>query len=166
PVQCAGGAGAVHAVHSRPRPGRPGPGQEGGEAVMKDFTYYRPTSAEAAVALLDKSWGTAELLGGGTDLLDLQKEYIAQPSKVISVAAIKHFDGIIVQEKEPPVIAIGAGTKLITIAHDATIKEHFPALATAAGGVATPHSRHTAELGGDPCAGHRGWDFREQPGLV
>ena len=48
---------------------------------MKNFSYYRPTTPDAAVALLDKTWGTAELLGGGTDLLDLQKEYIAQPSR-------------------------------------------------------------------------------------
>ena len=52
---------------------------------MKNFTYYRPTSAEQAVGLLDNKWGTSELLAGGTDLLDLQKEYIAQPDKVISL---------------------------------------------------------------------------------
>jgi CO/xanthine dehydrogenase FAD-binding subunit len=41
---------------------------------MKNFTYYRPTSAQQAVGLLDSEWGTTELLAGGTDLLDLQKE--------------------------------------------------------------------------------------------
>ena len=52
---------------------------------MKNFTYYRPTSAEQAVGLLDNKWGTSELLAGGTDLLDLQKEYVAQPEKVVSL---------------------------------------------------------------------------------
>ena len=41
---------------------------------MKNFTYYRPTLAQQAVGLLDSEWGTTELLAGGTDLLDLQKE--------------------------------------------------------------------------------------------
>ncbi len=89
---------------------------------MKNFTYYRPTSAEAAVALLDKSWGTAELLGGGTDLLDLQKEYVAQPSKVISVAAIKDgFDSINATARKKEAggdlisIIIGAGTSRAAI---------------------------------------------------
>ena len=39
---------------------------------MKNFTYYRPSTAEQAVGLLDNRWGTTELLAGGTDLLDLQ----------------------------------------------------------------------------------------------
>ncbi len=39
---------------------------------MKNFTYYRPGSPQQAVALLDKKWGTADLLAGGTDLLDRQ----------------------------------------------------------------------------------------------
>ena len=55
---------------------------------MKNFTYYRPKTVQQAIALLDNKWGTTELLGGGTDLLDLQKEYVAQPDKVISVAGI------------------------------------------------------------------------------
>ena len=55
---------------------------------MKNFTYYRPGSAAQAVSLLDKTWGTAELLAGGTDLLDRQKEYVAQPDKVISLAGL------------------------------------------------------------------------------
>ena len=46
---------------------------------MKNFTYYRPKTAQEAVDLLDNKWGSTELLAGGTDLLDLQKEYVAQP---------------------------------------------------------------------------------------
>ena len=60
-----------------------------GDTPMKNFTYYRPTTAEQAVGLLDAEWGTTELLAGGTDLLDLQKEYIAQPDKVVSLSGIK-----------------------------------------------------------------------------
>ena len=55
---------------------------------MKNFTYYRPQTAEQAVGLLDNMWGSSELLAGGTDLLDLQKEYVAQPDKVVSLAGL------------------------------------------------------------------------------
>jgi len=129
---------------------------------MKNFTYYRPTSAEAAVALLDKSWGTAELLGGGTDLLDLQKEYVAQPSKIVSIGAIKGFDGISLEKKDPPNVIIGAGTKLATVASHSAIKEYFPALASAAGGVATPQIRNMATFGGNLCQRNRCWYFRDE----
>ena len=61
---------------------------------MDNFAYYRPTSADQAVKLLDGKWGTAELLGGGTDLLGRQKEYVARPKKVISLSSVKDFDKI------------------------------------------------------------------------
>ena len=60
---------------------------------MKNFTYYQPQSVEQAVGLLSAKWGSTELLAGGTDLLDLQKEYIAQPDKVISLTGIKGLSG-------------------------------------------------------------------------
>ena len=57
---------------------------------------------------------------------------------------------------------LGAGTKIAAIAHDAKIKEHFPALAHAAGGVATPQIRHMATLGGNLCQRNRCWYFRDE----
>ena len=76
---------------------------------MKNFTYYRPTTPEQAVGLLDTDWGTTELLAGGTDLLDLQKEYVAQPDKVVSLSCITGLDKIEVFEREPPILTIGVG---------------------------------------------------------
>ena len=55
---------------------------------MKNFTYHQPTSVATALPLLDDKWGKTELLAGGTDLHDLQKEYVAQPEKVVSLTAI------------------------------------------------------------------------------
>ena len=46
---------------------------------MKNFTYHQPTTVAMALPLLDDTWGKTELLAGGTDLHDLQKEYVAQP---------------------------------------------------------------------------------------
>ena len=47
---------------------------------MKNFTYFRPATVEQAVGLLEPNYGNTELLGGGTDLHALQKNWIAQPS--------------------------------------------------------------------------------------
>ena len=55
---------------------------------MKNFTYHRPGTIELAVTLLEDKWGPSELLAGGTDLHDLQKEYVAQPDKVVSLNGI------------------------------------------------------------------------------
>src|SRR5205823_8143526 len=96
---------------------------------MKNFVYYRPSSPEQAVGLLDARWGKTELLAGGTDLLDLQKEYVAQPDKVVSLSGITGFDTIRAAERQPPILMIGAGVKLAALAGDPTIKQYCPALA-------------------------------------
>jgi xanthine dehydrogenase YagS FAD-binding subunit len=131
---------------------------------MKNFTYYRPQSLEAAVGLLDAKWGTTELLAGGTDLLDLQKEYIAQPDKVVSLGAIQEprFKTIHVQEQTKPYAIIGAGVSLAEIAAHPGLKKNYPALTTAAGDVGGPQIRNMGTLGGNLCQRNRCWYFRDE----
>jgi xanthine dehydrogenase YagS FAD-binding subunit len=126
---------------------------------MKNFTYYRPTTAEDAVGLLDSKWGTAELLAGGTDLLDLQKEYVAQPDKVVSVSGISGLADI--QEARSAYV-IGAGAKLAAIAEHADLRKRFPALTTAAGDIGGPQIRNMGTLGGNLCQRNRCWYFRDE----
>jgi xanthine dehydrogenase YagS FAD-binding subunit len=129
---------------------------------MKNFTYYRPKTAAEAVGLLDSKWGTAELLAGGTDLLDLQKEYVAQPDKVISVKAIPGFATIQHLEKSPPIAQIGAGVTLASIAEEPALRKFFPALTTAAGDIGGPQIRNMGTLGGNLCQRNRCWYFRDE----
>ncbi|HLN31224.1 MAG TPA: FAD binding domain-containing protein [Gemmataceae bacterium] len=130
---------------------------------MKNFTYYRPTRAEDAVGLLDAKWGTAELLAGGTDLLDLQKEYIAQPDKVVSVGALESGEFSAIQaDRNGQQIKIGAGVKLAAIAEHPVLRELFPALTTAAGAIGGPQIRNMGTLGGNLCQRNRCWYFRDE----
>jgi len=80
---------------------------------MQAFEYAAPTSVEAAVALLGAD---SQVLAGGTDLHDLQKEYVAQPDKVVSLTGIGGaFREIAVKAPPgnfPPSVTIGAGVKL------------------------------------------------------
>jgi xanthine dehydrogenase YagS FAD-binding subunit len=126
---------------------------------MKNFTYFRPTTAEDAVGLLDSKWGTAELLAGGTDLLDLQKEYVAQPDKVVSLSAVKGLADI--QEARSSYV-IGAGVKLAAIAEHADLRKRFPALTTPAGDIGGPQIRNMGTLGGNLCQRNRCWYFRDE----
>jgi xanthine dehydrogenase YagS FAD-binding subunit len=127
---------------------------------MKNFAYYRPATPEQAVALLDDKWGTAELLAGGTDLLDLQKEYIAQPDKVISLRDVRGLPGI---QQTPANVTIAAGTTLADIAANTAIRQAFPALATTAGDIGGPQIRNMGTLGGNLCQRNRCWYFRDEP---
>jgi xanthine dehydrogenase YagS FAD-binding subunit len=135
---------------------------------MKNFTYFRPTSVDQAVALLDGTYGATELLAGGTDLLDLQKEYVAQPDKVVSLGGLspKEFREIVV--KVPPGLGIpiaaeiGAGVTLAEIAEHKELQNYFPALTTAAGEIGGPQIRNMGTLGGNLCQRNRCWYFRDE----
>src|SRR3954453_9223795 len=110
---------------------------------MKNFALYRPTTAEQAVGLLENRWGNTELLAGGTDLLDLQKEYVAQPTKVVSLTGINALGTIQVDDKNA---RIGAGAKLAAIAEHTRLKELFPALTAAADEIGGPQIRNMGSL--------------------
>jgi xanthine dehydrogenase YagS FAD-binding subunit len=126
---------------------------------MKNFTYYRPATPEAAVGLLDARWGTSELLAGGTDLLDLQKEYVAKPDKVISLAAVK---GLSAVEETPAGLVLGAAVKLADLAAHATLKKEFRSVSEAAGDIGGPQIRNMGTLGGNLCQRNRCWYFRDE----
>src|SRR5580704_3740722 len=126
---------------------------------MKNFTYYRPSTAEQAVGLLDAKWGTTELLAGGTDLHDLQKEYVAQPDKVISLGGIKELSGIKIDKG---VATIGAGTKLAEIAEHAQLRQVMPAVTAAAAIIGGPQIQNMGTLGGNLCQRNRCWYFRDE----
>lgn len=126
---------------------------------MKNFTYYRPTTAAQAVGLLGSRWGSTEMLAGGTDLLDLQKEYVAQPDKVVSLSGIAGLSGI---KLAGGVATIGAGTKLAEIAAHPELRTLAPALTTAAGDIGGPQIRNMGTLGGNLCQRNRCWYFRDE----
>jgi xanthine dehydrogenase YagS FAD-binding subunit len=134
---------------------------------MKNFTYFRPTSVEQAITLLDNKWGTTELLGGGTDLLDLQKDYVAQPDKVVSLTGIKGLAEIAAVPASGPADArglwrIGAGATLAAIAEHAELRKLFPALTAAADVIGGPQLRNMGTLGGNLCQRNRCWYFRDE----
>ncbi len=129
---------------------------------MDNFVYYRPKTAEAAVGLLDAKWGTAELLAGGTDLVSLQKQYIARPKKVISLSQVQGLDQIEQSRGWPMTFKIGAGVKLATLAASSALRGSAAALAQAAEEIAGPQIRNMATLGGSLCQRNRCWYFRDE----
>src|SRR5437764_500972 len=126
---------------------------------MKNFVLYRPATPEQAVGLLANRWGSTELLAGGTDLLDLQKEYVAQPDKVVSLAGIKDLTVCDIGRES---VKIGAAVKLAEIAECPDLRKLFPALTTAAGMIGGPQIRNMGTIGGNLCQRNRCWYFRDE----
>ena len=126
---------------------------------MKNFTYFRPATADQAVSLLEARYGNTEMLAGGTDLLALQKNYIAQPTRLVSLNAIPGLKTITIGANS---VTIGAGVTLAAISAHADLRRLFPALTSAAGEIGGPQIRNMGTLGGNLCQRNRCWYFRDE----
>jgi xanthine dehydrogenase YagS FAD-binding subunit len=131
---------------------------------MKNFTYHQPASLALALPLLAEQWGKAELLAGGTDLHDLQKEYVAQPDAVVSLNGIKGEFREIRAIGAPGAFTsyvIGGGVRLADLVESGLLGA-LPALTGAAAMIAGPQIRNMGTLGGSLCQRNRCWYFRDE----
>jgi xanthine dehydrogenase YagS FAD-binding subunit len=128
---------------------------------MQKFEYASPTTKEQAIALLGASWGEAEVLAGGTDLLSLMKDFIVAPKRVVNIKNIKELD--VIRAPRNGSATIGA---LVTIEEmiDA-LGGGFPAVTQAAKGIASPQIRNMGTVGGDLLQRPRCWYYRAGFGL-
>ena len=137
---------------------------------MNKFSWYEASSIEEALKEANATVSetiqpgfpekAAVLKAGGIDLLDLMKEGISNPDKLVSVGNIPDLDQIAFQEKEE--LRIGANVTLTDIASDTDIKNHYFALHQAAEQAATPQVRNRATLGGNLAQRTRCWYFRSK----
>ena len=122
---------------------------------MKNFAYVSPTSEAEAVQLLGES---SVALAGGSSLLQLMKEYVAQPSRLVNVKAIAGAAGI--EGDGSTGVKVGANTTLTEILESSVLRKHYPALVEALWDAATPQVRNVSTLGGNLCARPPCWYFR------
>ena len=115
------------------------------------------------MGLLGTTWGQAEVLAGGTDLLALMKDDVLHPKRIVNLKQIKEMSGVTV---EPKGLRIGALTTLGELADNANVVKDYPALAEAINDAASPQIRNMATLGGNLCQRPRCWYFRGGFGLL
>ena len=130
---------------------------------MRPFEYLSPNTRTQAISLLGSTWGSSEILAGGTDLLALMKDDILAPKRLINIKDIKDLRGV---SSDPQGIRLGALTTLGDLADDESVKKNYPALAEALGEAASPQIRNLATLGGNLCQRPRCWYFRNGLGLL
>ena len=119
------------------------------------------TVADAMLAPPGGPPGQAVLLkAGGIDLLDLMKEGLLAPRRVVDLRAIAGLDAI--AEDGDGGVRIGALASLEQVATHKLIGQHYGALADALAGSASPQIRHVATLGGNILQRPRCWYFRSE----
>lgn len=123
---------------------------------MNQFVLADCTTESAALSQLHDG---AVVKAGGVDLLDLMKDGIVTPPKLVNIRNISGMRGI---HETPQGLTIGALTTLAEISEHPAIQKHYTILSDACGNAATPHIRNMATLGGNLLQQNRCWYFRSE----
>jgi xanthine dehydrogenase YagS FAD-binding subunit len=111
---------------------------------MKAFTYERATDPGAAVASVSKAG--AKFISGGTNLLDLMRLEIEQPTHLVDISRLP-LKGI--DELPDGGLRIGAQAANSDVAADARVRTHYPVLSQALVAGASGQLRNKASIGGN-----------------
>jgi xanthine dehydrogenase YagS FAD-binding subunit len=112
---------------------------------MRPFDYTRAETVKDAVAAL-ASKPDAQLLAGGTNLVDLMKYDVTRPGAIIDINRLPLKD---IEELPDGGLRIGALVSNSALAYDERIKEGYPLLSSAILAGASPQLRNAATTGGN-----------------
>jgi len=140
---------------------------------MRSFSWARPNSLEDAAAARPDTVANAMvahagarlasvdiLRAGGLDLLDLVKEDLLAPARLVDLRKIPGLD--IIAGSDADGLSIGALTTLAAIESHPFIISRYRMLAQAASGVGSPQIRNISTLGGNLLQRPRCWYFRSK----
>ncbi len=125
---------------------------------MNKFEYAMPQDIPQALSSVQHSG--AVFKAGGVDLLDLMKEGIIAPSRLVHINNIEALK--VISRTKDGGLALGANLTIAEIAELRELSGAHQALPQAAGSTATPQIRNLATLGGNLCQETRCWYFRDQ----
>ena len=118
------------------------------------FDYEKPQSLDEAVALLGQR-ESAQVMGGGSDVLFNMKLRLFEPETVISLDNVPELKTI--KAAGDGGFALGAGCTLAQLAQHPDLNAQQPAFIEAVKSVASWHIRNQATLGGNLCLDTRCW---------
>lgn len=111
---------------------------------MRPFTYVAAPDGAAAVQLLAAT-GTAKLLAGGTNLIDLMKEDVEQPTALVDITRLSY------AQIQPSAggLSLGALARNTDTANHPLVRQQFPLLTQAILAGASAQIRNMATTGGN-----------------
>jgi xanthine dehydrogenase YagS FAD-binding subunit len=129
---------------------------------MEAFEYARPATSREAVKMLAS--GNAEVLAGGSDLLQRMKDSVSTPGRLVSLRDARDLRGM---EYTPAKgLRVGAMVTLEELAAQPDAHRHYRAITQAAEKAASPQIRNVGTVGGNLCQRPRCWYYRNGFGLL
>jgi xanthine dehydrogenase YagS FAD-binding subunit len=112
---------------------------------VREFAYQRAAQVRDALSLLAENDG-ARYLGGGTNLVDLMKNGVEAPTRLVDVRSLP-LDGV--RETPDGGLVIGATTTNSDAAAHPEVRRRYPALSQAVLAGASGQLRNMATVGGN-----------------
>ena len=112
---------------------------------MNSFTYTRATNVMDAVRAIEAD-GAAKFIAGGTNLLDLIKENVERPPRVIDITHLPLGD---IEPGPDGGLRLGALVSNTDVAYHEEVDQRYPLLAKAILAGAAPQLRNMATVGGN-----------------
>ncbi len=121
---------------------------------MNNFNYTCATAVDAALLALGDGDGSAELaqtglakfIAGGTNLIDLMKENLLRPTRLVDINRLP-LDGI--EASSDGGLRLGALARNAATAYHPEVRTHYPLLSAAILAGASPQIRNMASDGGN-----------------
>ncbi|MDP9430782.1 MAG: xanthine dehydrogenase family protein subunit M [Actinomycetota bacterium] len=114
---------------------------------MRLFDFHRPTTVTETLDLRTELGDEAELLAGGTSLINMAKLGLAEPEHVISLSGVPELHGVAGSPADG--LTFGAMTTIRDVETSPLVRDLAPGLGEAASHVATVRIRNQATLGGN-----------------
>jgi carbon-monoxide dehydrogenase medium subunit len=114
---------------------------------MRLPAYHRPTTVDETIGLLTELGEDAELLAGGTSLVNMAKLGLAEPEHVVALAGVPDLQGL--SGSATGGLTFGAMATIRDVETSGLVREVAPGLAEAASHVATVRIRNQATVGGN-----------------
>ena len=131
---------------------------------MQAFEYAQPKTLHEAVGLLGSSWGEAEILAGGTDLVSAMKDQVTTPKRVVSLKHVTGLGGVTFSPQAG--LRIGAMATIQELMDSKAVQTNFPGLFQAAEGIRSEQLRAMGTVGGELLQRPRCWYYRSGFGLL
>ena len=113
------------------------------------FDYLAPESIGEAIAALSRFRGSARIIAGGTDLINLIRTRAIRPHCLVDIGNISGLDALEYDGEET--VSIGALATLRSLEMSASIKAGHAVIAQAAGQIGSMAIRNVGTLGGNLC---------------
>jgi xanthine dehydrogenase YagS FAD-binding subunit len=123
---------------------------------MNRFEWVNATTVDQALSSVTEG---AAFKAGGVDLLDLMKDGIASPTRLVNIRQVSGLDQI---SEDQTGLRIGPLVTITQIEEHPAVQKKYAALSEAASRIATPQIRHMGTVGGNLVQRPRCWYFRSE----